>query len=245
MMIMSPRLFALYPAFLLFLFSPGFAAAQVADQSADATARVPALEQFHEVIFEIWHDAWPNKNTGLLKKLLSDVEKGIAEVAGAPLPGILREKKTAWAEGVRKLQSVGSEYKNAAGSGDDARLLVAAEKLHSQYETLVRLIRPAIKEIDEFHSVLYRLYHYDLPEYNLEKIRSASAELTEKMKALNAAKLPARHSAKQQDFDRARSDLARTVDALAASLGTNDEKAIRQAVNSLHTSYETLNGIFQ
>jgi hypothetical protein len=245
MLITSVPRFALCPALLLSLVLPAFAAAQSADQSADATARVPALEQFHEVIFEIWHDAWPNKNTALLRKLLPDVQKGITEVAGAPLPGILHEKKTAWAEGVRKLQAVGSEYESAAASGDDTRLLAAAEKLHSQYEALVRLIRPAIKEIDDFHSVLYRLYHHYLPQNDFVKVRSASGELAEKMKALNAAKLPSRHSAKQKDFDSARSELSRAVDALAAKVGENDQKAIKAAIETMHTSYEKLNAVFE
>ena len=30
---------------------------------ADAVAEVPELVSFHEVIFKIWHEAWPNKDT--------------------------------------------------------------------------------------------------------------------------------------------------------------------------------------
>jgi hypothetical protein len=54
---------------------------------------VPALESFHKVIHKIWHKAWPKKDTTLLRSLLQDVEKGIADVASAKLPGILREGK--------------------------------------------------------------------------------------------------------------------------------------------------------
>ena len=69
----------------------------------------------------------PRKTPRMLQKLLPDVEKGIASVAAAPLPGILRDKKDAWDEGVRKLQSAGADYKAAAIAKDDAKLLAAAE----------------------------------------------------------------------------------------------------------------------
>src|SRR5512147_1650551 len=100
---------------------------------AEATASVPALDSFHEVIFKIWHEAWPKKDAAMLRQLLPDVRQGIAAVASAQLPGILREKKAAWNEGIEKLRAVGSEYAAAVEAKDDARLLAAAESLHSRF----------------------------------------------------------------------------------------------------------------
>ena len=93
-----------------------------AQKPADAVAEVPELDSFHEVIFKIWHEAWPNKDTAMLKDLQPSVEEGIANVAAAQLPGILREKKTAWVEGIEKLKNAGAEYKavenwDASGRG--------------------------------------------------------------------------------------------------------------------------------
>lgn len=215
------------------------------DRSAEATAKVPALESFHEVIFKIWHDAWPNKDAVTLKKLVPDVEKGISEVAAAPLPGILREKKAAWDAGIAKLQSIGSEYKSAAGADDAAKLLAAAEKLHSQYEALVRIIRPALKEIDDFHSSLYLLYHYYLPSYQIEKIRDSASELKLKVDALNRAKLPDRLKSKEAAFTTARAKLSKSVDDLKIAVASNDREKIKDAVTTVHADYENLNGVFE
>ena len=143
-------------AVFVFLLIPGV----FAQRPAEATAEVPALDSFHEVIFKIWHEAWPQKNAAMLRQLVPDVEKGIASVASAPLPGILRDRKAAWDEGVKKLQNAGSEYKVAAASNDNSKLLAAAEKLHGQFESLMRITRPAMKELDEFHAVLYMIYHH-------------------------------------------------------------------------------------
>jgi hypothetical protein len=235
----------LYPTFIAIAFmllitgSPGFA-----ETPADAVAEVPALDSFHEVIAQIWHDAWPKKDVAMLQKLAPEVEQGIKTVAEAPLPGILREKKAAWEEGVKKLKNAGAEYKAAAATKDDQRLLAAAEALHSRFEGLMRAIRPALKELDDFHATLYMLYHYYLPKYEIGKIKSSAAELKKKMAALNAAKLPERLKQKETEFQAARSKLSQSVHALEAAFRTNQEKAIKEAIEALHSNYQALDKVF-
>jgi len=216
-----------------------------AQRPAEATASVPALDAFHEVIFKIWHEAWPNKNVAMLQQLLPDVEKGISEVASAQLPGILRERKALWEEGVRKLQSAGSDYKAAAAAKDDARLLAAAEELHSRFEALMRAIRPALSELDEFHSVLYMLYHHYLPAYDIANIKSSAADLKQKMAALNAAQFPARLKQKESAFQAAREKLSKSVDALESGIRSNDRKTIKNAVEMVHSDYQALDRVFE
>jgi hypothetical protein len=216
-----------------------------AQKPAETVAEVPALDAFHEVIFKIWHEAWPKKNTAMLQQLLPDVEKGIASVASAQLPGILRERKAAWDEGVKKLQSIGSEYKAAAASKDDPKLLAVAEKLHGQFELLMRAIRPAMKELDEFHATLYMLYHHYLPQNEMAKIKSAALELKQKMAALNSAALPDRLKQKQKEYAAARADLSKSVDGFQTAIQSNAEKTIKGALDTLHTNYQKLEKIFE
>jgi hypothetical protein len=215
-----------------------------AQTPADAVAQVPALDSFHEVIYRIWHEAWPKKDTAMLQKLLPEVEKGIETVAAAPLPGILREKKAAWEEGVKKLKSAGTEYKAAAVAKDDTKLLAAAETLHSRFEGLMRAIRPALKELDDFHATLYMLYHYYLPKYEIDKIKSSATEFKQKMAALNAAKLPERLKQKETEFQAARTQLSKSVDSLEAALKTNQKKTIQTAIEAVHSNYQALDKVF-
>lgn len=96
---MSTKRHLTFAALLFTLSATGICA--YAQRPAEATASVPALDSFHEVIFKIWHEAWPKKDAAMMQRLLPEVEKGISEVASAQLPGILREKKAAWEEGVK------------------------------------------------------------------------------------------------------------------------------------------------
>jgi uncharacterized membrane protein len=211
--------------------------------AAETKAEVPALTEFHSIIYQLWHNAWPKKDYETLAKLLPDIEKHSAEIAAAKLPGILREKQNAWDENVKALQQVVGEYKTAVEKKDNPQLLDAAEKLHTQYERLVRVIRPALQEIEDFHAALYMLYHYYTPAYELEQIKTSVSELQTKMEALNKATLPERLKKKEAAFVASREKLATSVAALAATLPSNDEKKIKAAIETMHSDYEALQGV--
>ncbi len=229
---------------IMALATTAWAQDQDAATIAETKAEVPALTKFHSVIYQLWHNAWPKKDYETLAKLLPDIEKHNAEIAAAKLPGILREKQNAWDENVKALQQVVGEYKTAVEKKDNPQLLDAAEKLHTQYERLVRVIRPALKEIEDFHAVLYMLYHYYTPAHDLEKIKASVGELQIKMEALNQATLPERLKKKEEAFVASREKLAASVAALSAILPSNDEKKIKAAIETLHGDYEVLQGVF-
>lgn len=225
------------------LFSVQIFAQHHGPDSGDTQARVPELEEFHSVIFRVWHEAWPENDYALLKELLPEIEQGTSTLAEAKLPGILREKEEAWKAGIAELQAVVQKYKKAAEENQDKALLNAAEELHSQFEALVHMIRPVLPEIDDFHKSLYVLYHYYLPDYSLEKIREFSQELVEKMESLNKATLPGRYKKITEEFDAARSQLTKSVRALVDVVETENEATIKNAIDQLHTDYQSLQSL--
>jgi hypothetical protein len=181
----------------------------------------------------------------MLKDLQPAVEEGIAGVAAARLPGILREKRPEWEKGIENLKLTGAKYNAAIEKNSDALLMDAAEDLHGRFAFLMGLIRPALKELDDFHSSLYMLYHYYLPEYDIEKIRSAAGELKEKMQALNTATLPESFQSSESDFQDSRKKLHESVEALSSIVGTGSKETVKKAIEELHTNYETLQEIFE
>jgi hypothetical protein len=228
-------------ALALFVLSvPAFATSV----DADVEARVPALSSFHEVIYPLWHDAWPKKDVDALVALTPKVNAGVEAIAKAELPGILRDKKSTWDAAVSRLKTIASEYDAAAAKKDGPALLAAAENLHSQFERMVRIVRPVLKELEAFHATLYVLYHRQLDPFALEGVSGSVRTLKEKMGPLSAAALPDRLEAKEGAFVAARGQLATAVDAAVASLEEKDEKAIRAAVDLLHTRYQELEKVF-
>jgi len=213
---------------------------------AETNSDVPALWEFHDVIYQIWHEAWPEKNTVMLKDLIPEIEAGFAKLEEASLPGILRDKQDAWVTGIKAMAGNIETYKNAAASEQKEALLKAAEDLHSQFEMLVRLVRPVMKEIDHFHQELYMLYHYYMPDYDLQKIRVSSAELLTRMEPIEKAVLPSRLKDKAEVFEESTIALRKALLNLQQTIKENPQKEqVVQGIERVHDKYQTLVGIFE
>jgi len=211
----------------------------------ETNSAVPELVKFHEVIYQIWHTAWPEKDVKMLKSLLPEVEKSYKELSGAKLPGILREKKAKWDEGMKKLTASYEAYKTAAGKDDAQPLLDAAEKLHANYEGLVRTIRPVLKEVDAFHQDLYMLYHYYVDKYDFSKIKKSSSALSSKMDAMKKAQLSEKQKTKKEAYDKAVAELEKAVKEFAAVVKAGDNKEkVKAAVETVHTKYQAVEAVF-
>ena len=233
-----------FPTFLALSLLVLSTAASATTIDPETEARVPALTSFHEVVYPLWHDAWPKKDVDALVALTPKVDAGVDAIAKAELPGILRDKKPTWDEAVARLVAIRGGYDAASAKKDGPALLDAAEELHAQFEKMVRIVRPALKELDAFHGTLYILYHRQLDPYAPEAVAQSVRTLKEKTGPLLSASLPERLKAKEAAFVSARGQLAAAVDEAVASLEGKDEKAIRAAVDVVHTRYQEVEKVF-
>lgn len=210
----------------------------------EISASVPALSDLHEVVYPLWHSAFPEKDCALIKELLPQVDALVEKLDLAQLPGILRDSQEKWDEGKQTLKACLEKLHQAADSDDEEEMLNQTEAFHKHYERLVRLIRPLVAELDAFHQELYKLYHYYFPNYDLESIRSTVSAMLEKMGPLKAAQLSTRLSDRQSDFDAAVEKLAEDLNQLAEAVKTSKEKEISAAVERVHTAYQNVEKIF-
>jgi hypothetical protein len=220
------------------------AAAAVPALAQETESAVPELAAFHEVIYPIWHTAYPAKDIAMLKSLVPQVNELAGKVFAAKLPGILRDKQAKYDAGLAEFRKSVEAYNAAAKGTDDKALLDAAEVMHAKYEMLVRAIRPVLKEMDEFHKALYVVYHKDMPAKDWAAVRSAAPDLKAKADAVTQAKLPARLEAKAEAFAKASGELAKAAGVLAGLGAKADGAAVEQAVLKLHARYQELEKIF-
>ncbi len=234
-------------ALFIFLVAAMAAAAtlQAAPQAAAETkSEVPALTAMHDIIYPIWHTAYPDKDVKALRSYVPQVEDYASKIYAAKLPGILRERQAKWDDGVAKLRKSVDDYKAAAAGTNDEALLKAAESLHTNYEALVRTIRPLLPEIDAFHQVLYVVYHTYAPEKAYDKIREVSADLLAKAEAVGKAVLPSRLEAKSADYAKAAADLVEAAKQLDAAAKGHDHQGMLDGVDRVHVRYQALEKIF-
>jgi len=221
--------------------APGLVAGQ---ESRETESSVPELEAMHEVIYPIWHDAYPNKDVAALRGFVGEVESLAGKVIAAELPGILRDREAKWKAGLEELKKAVDAYKAAAAGTDDQALLDAAELLHMRYEMLVRAIRPVLKEVDEFHKVLYVIYHKYLPDKKYDEIKAVAADLRLKAEAATKATLSKRLESRAAAYQTAAGKLLEAAQKLEAACAAGSGPEIEKAVEEVHSSYQALEAVF-
>jgi hypothetical protein len=213
-------------------------------QTPETESTVPELTAFHEIIYPIWHTAYPEKDYAALRSYATEVKRLAEKIYSAPLPGILHDKQAKWDQALAELRKSVDGYLSAAAGTDDAALLNAAETLHARYEMMVRTIRPALKEIDDFHKTLYVVYHKYLPDKDFARIKEASGDMLTKAEAITKAKLPKRLESKAPAFSAAAQELFEASKALAGAAHSGRDEATAAAVEAVHTKYQALEKIF-
>jgi hypothetical protein len=239
---MHKRILSLFGLIMLVCGASAWALAQ--EQTAETKSEVPELTAFHDVIYPIWHTAYPEKDYKALRSFVPQINELAAKIYSAKLPGILREKEAKWKEGVAQLKKSVDDYNVAAAGKDDQALLNAAEALHAKYESLVRTLRPVLKEVDVFHQALYVVYHKYLPNKEYDKIRGAGADLVAKAEAVTKATLPKRLEARADAFKMAAAELLEAAKALDAAGQAHDHAGMEKGVDTLHTKYQALEKLF-
>ena len=228
---------------VLFAFNSTFS--QHEDHSTEVTSSVQELSDFHEVVYPMWHTAYPNKDYALFKELLPDVNAGVEKIYAAKLPGILRDKEKEWNKGLDKLRASVAEYNKACEENNEAGMLASAEELHSNFEMLVRMVKPVTKEVDEFHKVLYMIYHHYGPNKNTAELNKAIDDLMMRADELKNCVLPKWATDKKDEFTKAADDLYTSTKELQTLKNSKaEEKLINVGIEKVHTSYQKLEALF-
>jgi hypothetical protein len=219
--------------------------ATAGEPDTETRSEVQALTDLHEVVVPLWHEAWPKKDFKMMKDLLPQARAGVAKVAEARLPGILREKQAAWDQGLVGLKDALARYEAAAASGSEPGLLDAVEALHSRYEGLVRVTRPPMKELDAFHVPLYRVYHHDLAAQAWPAVAASAGEMATACQALAVAPLPKRFAPREAEVRPEIAALCAKSDRLKTAAAGTDRKATATAVEAVHAQYERVEGLLR
>lgn len=232
--------------FLVFAVKTSFA--QIHIDSTEISSSVPELSDFHKIIAPMWHQAYPDKDMATLKGYVPQIKESMKAINNAILPGILKDKEDAWKSQLKEFNAAAENYYRAAEGTVDDSLLVAAEKLHFNYEMMNRVIRPVIKEIDAFHQVLYVIYHKLYPDKKYDEIAGLMDNLIEKADAIQKVpveKLKKRLGDNVSKYNSVSEELYKATVSLKETLKGSDLKAKDEAIEAMHSLYQRLESVFE
>lgn len=218
--------------------------AQHSIDSTEITSNVPELSEFHDVIYVIWHEAYPAKDIAALKGMVDKIKPYMEKINNAKLPGIMQDKNAKWQEGLKVLNASAESYYKIAEGSDDQAMLDAAEKLHADYEMMVRILRPVNKEVDSYHKDLYVIFHKFYPTKDYKSIEGLIDGMITKAEACINSKLPKRLEAKADEYQKLTKELVEKTVALKNALKTNDGTVIDKAIDDMHSKYQDVEKLF-
>jgi hypothetical protein len=207
--------------------------------------RVEGLKEFHEVLFPVWHEFLPNGDYESIRKAVPEFKKSMEIVMKAELPlyyqhvkDDFEKKREGLALSIERLDSV-------AQTKDDEKLAEAVANMHSAFEQTARVLAPRMKEIGDFHLVLYPLWHEAMPNKDYQAIKSSIPPLESKMDALMKAQIPEEFKDIETRIIEKREALKKSVDDLANACRQNKDKKIIDKLTQMHESYRDLDGVFE
>jgi len=206
---------------------------------------VTGIREFHQVLYPVWHDYYPQGDFKSIREAIPEFEKTLKALVDAELPEFyhnvkddFENKRDNLAFAVRKLRAV-------AQTGDDEKLAKAVEDMHTAFEQMARVLAPRTRELEEFHLVLYPLWHQAMPNKDYKAIKAAIPSLESKMDTLMSAQLSQRFSGIQSEFVEKREALKLTVEELADVCRQNKDEKIIDKLTQMHEAYRELDQVFE
>ncbi|MGB2698161.1 MAG: hypothetical protein WBD28_09945 [Candidatus Zixiibacteriota bacterium] len=206
---------------------------------------VTGIREFHEVLYPVWHDYFPQGDFQAILDAIPEFKKATKVLTEAELPQFYHNVKDDFESKRENLALSVDKMESVARTGDDKELAEAVEDMHTAFEQMARILAPRIKELEEFHLVLYPLWHQAMPNEDYQAIKSAIPSLESKMDALMSAQLSQRFSGIQPEFVEKREALRLAVDELAEVCRNNDEDNIIQKLTQMHQAYMELDQVFE
>ena len=206
---------------------------------------VTGIREFHEVLYPVWHDYFPQGDFQSIREAIPEFKRTTKILMEAELPQFYHNVKDHFQDGRKALALSVDKLESVAQTGDDKELAKAVEEMHTAFERMARILAPRIKELEEFHLVLYPLWHQAMPNEDYQAIKSAIPSLEDKTDALISAVLPQRFKGLEPQFLEKREALKQAVHELADVCRKNDDDSIIQKLTQMHQAYMELDQVFE
>jgi len=206
---------------------------------------VEGLKEFHEVLYPVWHEFLPNGDYESIRKAVPEFKKSMEALMKAELPLFYQHVKDEFEKKRENLSLSIEKLDSAAQTKDDKKLEGAVEDMHSAFEQMARVLAPRMKEMEEFHLVLYPLWHEAMPNKDYQTIKDAIPSLESKMDALMKAEIPEDFKDIETRIIEKREALGKAVEDLANACRKNKNQEIIDKLTQMHESYRALDGVFE
>lgn len=219
-------------------------------KKTEGIIKVKLLDDFADTMHELWHNAWVNKDYNLIKELYPKADEFVSNLEKSDVPAGLEDRKEKWGRGVKALRIALTNVKLGIDENNEKQMLDAVEHFHQIYELMISMTKPYVKEVEDFHKPMAKMYHRNYPDFNLEEMRNDIKQMYNVLDQLDKVKLPEYYSSKTKEFKKIVKELRKSVKDLEKYMNSNknltkEDKNLKDKVEKLHTDFHTLAELFE
>ncbi len=207
--------------------------------------QVQGIKEFHEVLYPVWHSYLPEGNFQSIRNAIPEFKKATEMLMETELPQYYHTVKDDFENKKQNLALAVEKLDSVSQTGDDKQLPKAIEDMHTAFEQMARVLAPRIRELDEFHLVLYPLWHEALPNQDYQAVKTAIPPLEKRLNDLMRAQLPQQFKGIEPQFIEKREALRKAVEELALACRENKDKNILDKLTQMHQAYLELDKVFE
>lgn len=219
------------------------------DKEQKGVVKVKILDDYANTMHELWHDGWVNKDFNLIKQLYPKSDEFVKNLESSDVPVGLEDRKEKWERGVKALRVALTNVKLGIDENNEKQILDAVEQYHQIFELMVSLTKPYVKEVEDFHKSVAKMYHRNYPDFNLEEMKNDIKKMYEVLDALDKVKLPEYYAEREKEFRKVVKELRQSVIDLEKYMSKNqsiakEDKILKEKVEKLHTDFHSLSELF-
>lgn len=207
--------------------------------------KIDGMTEFHEVLYPVWHSYLPDGDYQSIRQAIPEFKRTTGILMETELPQYYHTVKDDFEAKRQNLALAVEELESVAQSGDDKKLAKAVEGMHTAFERMARVLAPRIRELDEFHLVLYPLWHQAMPNKDYQAVKAAIPSLEKRLADLMRAQLPQRSKGTEPQFLEKREALSQAVHELADVCRQDEDEKIFDSLTQMHEAYRALDHVFE
>ena len=208
--------------------------------------KIDGIKQFHDALFPLWHSTLPDSDFQSIRDAAPRLKEEYQKIVKAEIPPYYQHVKDKFILERDQLGLAVHELDTIAGaSSEDYEMLPqAVEDVHSAFEEMVRVLAPRTKEVEDFHLVMYPLWHEALPKSDWATIQARVPILRAEMDTLMTTPVPQWLAGKELRIIETRDALDKEVNLLVAACKSDNTAEIKKALESVHSHFRTLDEVF-
>jgi hypothetical protein len=222
------------------------ASALVAEEKTECThdIDISCIQTFHEAMAPSCHKYVPENDFATVRKHVPNMLAQAKLIAAFQPDSTYTDVMEEFDQKRKVFLTSIDELKIAADGDDDAALKKAFDSMHEAFARMSGSLTMTPQELDDFHSVLAKVWHDYLPEKDYAAIEKAIPELKEGCARLMSAKLHTSRQNIKKEYLEAVKGIRASIDSIEKVIGSDSDEKISQAIESLHESFNEVAVLF-